>query len=235
MAHILIVDPAECSCFLVKSILLGKRYGVSISTDLREARLKLETGLFDALFVDFSGSLEDEAALVRDANDILPGMPVLALYREEAAPDLAGCDIFAAIPKPVRVSAVSDSTRRALAHVLAPSRPRRKRAVSLPVEVSAGQVGLACRATDLSSNGLLIEAEPRDFAALSRFHEFFEDPGHLSITATVSLGPDSFAVPASVAFAERTPDSKVKQIGLAFGELPGEARSRFEAVLAAVA
>lgn len=235
MAHILVVDPAECSCFLVKSILLGKRYGVSISTDLREARMKLETGLFDALFIDFSGSLEDETALIRDANDLLPGMPVIALYREEAPPDLNGCDVFAAIPKPVRVSAVSDATRRALAHVLAPSRPRRKRAVSLAVEVTAGQVGLACRATDLSTSGLLIEAEPRDFPALSRFHDFFDDAGHSSLTASVTLGSETFAVPAAVAFAERTPDSKVKQIGLAFGEIPEEVKSRFEAVLAAVA
>lgn len=234
MPHLLIADPEECSCFLMKSILLGKRYGVSISTRMEDARMKLETGLFDGMVVDFAGDSEEIGGLVKFANDLLPAMPVLALYRENAVPDLSDLRVFATLTKPIRVSAVCEAVRQAMGGVgSAPGSG--KRAVRMAVDVAAGRMALRCRATDVSRKGLLIEAEPRDFTTLTRFHEFFSDPGHDRLTASLQVGTESLVVPASIAFAERTPDEKVKQIGLRFEEIPEEIRTRFEAALAAVA
>ena len=52
MDNVLILDRERTSGFLIKSILLGRGCNVSISPTLKDARAKLQTGLFDALVLD---------------------------------------------------------------------------------------------------------------------------------------------------------------------------------------
>src|SRR5262245_25341707 len=108
MDNVLILDRERASGFLIKSILLGRGCNVSISPTLKDARAKLQTGLFDALVLDV-GEPELEMPLIKEAQDLLPGFPVVALFREELR-----SGPFVALPKPVRVGPMSDALRQAL-------------------------------------------------------------------------------------------------------------------------
>ena len=82
MDNILVVDRERSSGFLIKSILLGRGCGVSIAATLKDARLKLHTGLFDALVLDVAEP-ENELPLVEEAVALLPGFPIVALFRDD--------------------------------------------------------------------------------------------------------------------------------------------------------
>ncbi|MBI3267889.1 MAG: PilZ domain-containing protein [Planctomycetes bacterium] len=221
MLNVLVLDPAQCSSFLIRSILLGAGHAVSVSPDGRDASRKMATGLFDVALVDFAGEPAACAEFVHGTNVLLPELPVIALYREDEPPKLDGLQIYLTVNKPVRVTRVTEALRRAATYLNAPRAfiPGRC-AVQFPVEVLWGLDALPCRVSSISDRGMLLEAADRDFAHLRSFDHFFDTLSGESIDAKVRLGDDEqIPVGGKVAFLERTPDSRVRRVGVVFTEV----------------
>ncbi|MCE9583577.1 MAG: hypothetical protein K8T20_13920, partial [Planctomycetes bacterium] len=163
MDNILILDRERTSGFLIKSILLGRGCNVSLSPTLKDARSKIHTGLFDAIVIDV-GEPHLEMPLIDEVHQLLPGFPVVALFREELR-----SGPFVALKKPVRVASMSDALRQALGR--SPAAWNRHN-IDVPALVQFGAEFTEVRLSALSRHGLLI-APKHDFEAMRRFHEFF--------------------------------------------------------------
>lgn len=231
MLNVLVVDTQKSSSFLVKSILLGKKFCVSIATEIAEATRKADTGLFDIVIFDLPPSRPEEGRFLADVHRDQPEMPILLLYRGERPQDLP---VFEALEKPIRVTEVSECALRAAKRVLELAAAHR--ALALPVEVHHGEHSLRCKVTTLSEHGMLVEAEEKDFARLTQFHSFFSEDGPDMLTATVVIAEgDVLKLTGKVAFAERTPDQKLRQVALSIhGDTDAE-RDRLAAFLKGVA
>ncbi|MBI5369535.1 MAG: hypothetical protein HZA54_21055 [Planctomycetes bacterium] len=223
MLNVLVLDPELCSSFLIKSILLGAGYAVSVSADEPEAARKIATGLFDVAVVDLSaGDGVAARAFIRATNALLPGLPVLALGREEHLADLSGLSIFLSLPKPIRVARVTEAVRRAVVHLLAPRPAAPGRCVaSLPAEVTWGLDAIPCRVTSVSDRGVLLEPADREFDHLRGFDRFFDGLSRDELALRVNFGDAAdWQADGRIAFAERSPDRRVQRVGLAFAALP---------------
>lgn len=208
MDNILVVDRERSSGFLIKSILLGRGCGVSIAATLKDARLKLHTGLFDALVLDVSEP-ENELPLVEEAVSLLPGFPIVALFRDDPQ-----SGPFVSLRKPIRVHTMSDALRHALGR--SPAAWNRHN-IDVPAVVSVGAEFVECRTTALSKHGVLLTGGP-DFDRMRRFHEFFHHRLDGVIEGRIAFpgGEESFH--AHAAYAEQTPDQKYRQVGLVLDE-----------------
>ncbi len=206
MDNVLIVDRERTSGFLIKSILLGRGCNVSISPTLKDARAKLHTGLFDALVLDV-GEPEQEMPLIQEVHQLLPGFPVVALFREEA---ISGP--FVSLRKPVRVGPMSDALRHALGR--SPAAWNRHN-IDVPALVQIGAEFTEIRVSALSRHGILV-APKHDFEAMTRFHEFFHAKLDREFEGRIEFpgGEESFH--ARTAYCEQTPDQKLRHVGLVF-------------------
>ncbi|GEM_PF-5044284 len=231
MLNVLVVDTQKSSSFLVKSILLGKKFCVSIATEIAEAARKADTGLFDIVIFDLPPSRPEEARFLVDVHRDQPDVPILLLFRGERPQDLP---VYEALEKPIRVTEVSECALRAAKRVLELAAAHR--ALALPVEVRHGEHSLRCKVTTMSEHGMLVEAEERDFARLTQFHSFFSEEGPDTLTATVVIAEgDVLKLTGKIAFAERTPDQKLRQVALSIhGDTDAE-RDRLAAFLKGVA
>lgn len=226
MLNVLVVDTEKSSSFLVKSILLGKKFSVSIATTIAEATRKADTGLFDLVIFDLPPSRPEEGRFVVDLHRDQPAVPILLLYRGERPQDLP---VFEALEKPIRVTEVSEAALRAAKRVLELAAAHR--ALALPVDVRHGDHLLRCKVTTMSAHGMLVESEEKDFAKLTQFHSFFSEEGPDTLTATVVLAEgDVLKLTGRIAFAERTPDQKLRRVALtihAENEAEGEKLAAF--------
>lgn len=206
MDNILILDRERASGFLIKSILLGRGCNVSISATLKDARAKLQTGLFDALVLDV-GEPEQEMPLITEAQSLLPGFPIVALFREEPA-----SGPFIALRKPVRVAPMSDALRQALGR--SPASWNRHN-IDVPALVQIGAEFTEIRVSSLSRHGIV--AAPRhDFEAMRRFHEFFHARLDREFEGRIEFPAGEEPFHAKAAYAETTPDRRVRNVGLVF-------------------
>lgn len=231
MLNVLVVDSQKSSSFLVKSILLGKRFSVSIATDLVEARRKADTGLFDLVIFDLPPTRPEETQFLVDVHRDQPNVPLILLYRGEPPQDLP---VFEALAKPIRVVEVSEAALRAAKRVLELAAAHR--ALGLAVEVQHGEHTLRCRVATMSAHGMLLEAEEKDFARLTQFHSFFSEEGPDTLVATVTIREgEMLKLTGRVAFAERTPDQKLRQVALSISGGSDEERARLAEFLNGVA
>lgn len=231
MLNVLVVDTEKSSSFLVKSILLGKRFCVSIATTIAEATCKADTGLFDIIIFDLPPSRPEEARFIVDVHREQPAVPILLLYRGERPQDLP---VFEALAKPIRVAEVSECALRAAKRVVELAAAHR--ALALPAEVRNGERTLRCKVTTMSTHGMLVEAEEKDFARLTQFHTFFVQEVPDTLTATVVIAEGNvLKLTGKIAFAERTPDQKVRQVALSIHGETDEEMARLAAFLKGVA
>lgn len=146
MTNLLIYDPERSCGTLLRSYLRALGLRISTSDDAVEARLKLDTGLFDGV------------VLVGAALD---GVDASAL----AVMTMVGDRVEAVLPggrrlsRPRSLAAIGDLARRL--------RPAAEPCAATAV---AGEAQLVCRATDVRMPSLLLEPERGDEA---RFNEFF--------------------------------------------------------------
>jgi CheY-like chemotaxis protein len=225
MANVLVLDPGDASCHLVRSVLLGQSHGVSLSTDFDEARRKLETGLFDGVFVDLSRQPASGIGFIRWVNSERPDLPVTVLHRAGRAPDADAVKAAGCLERPVRIRALVEVARRMFGDGRAP-RP----AMDIEVDLAGDEhENVSCRARGLSVGGVLLESAPAQFGP---FSAYFERP-HESVRGTLVLGAeDRLEFGASVAFAERTHFQRIQRVGLAFAGLAGADRDRIASFLA---
>ena len=204
MDNILVVDRERTSGFLIKSILLGRGCGVSLSPTLKDARAKLHTGLFDALVLDV-GEPEHEMPLIEEAHALLPGFPVVAVFRDDPR-----SGPFISLRKPIRVAAMSDAIRHALGRS---DSAWNRHNLDVPAMVQVGAEFTEVRVAAVSRHGLLV-APGHDFEAMRRFHEFFHTKLDRSFEGRIQFPAGEESFEARAAYAEQTPDQRMRQIGL---------------------
>lgn len=216
VTNVLVVDLEKCSCYLVKSILLGHRFGVSISTTLEDASAKMATGLFDIVFADVGEGTGAEVEFIQGLNLEMPALPVIALCREEAQA-LAGCVLSARLRKPIRMAQVHEAARIAAFQMeKAGPESRRKAAARLKVHVeSPSGPTLDCLLTSVSLSGLMLESAGTAYAELQSFQDFFVGLDRKPVRVDIDVeGRPRMQITARHAFAETTPDHKIRQVGL---------------------
>lgn len=218
MANILITDLFEESAYLVRSLLRGVGHAVSISITRKDAEAKLSTGLFDVLMVDYCSLVEENLAVGKFANEMLPGMPVVALTRPELEKKLAGVQLAAKYYRPLRGRNVKEVLNVALAGMY---RETRRRAVprihtDLPISVDLAGVTFASRTIDLSSRGVAIDATEVKLTP-DQLEAIENAVGQACANASLTIDQGRvIQLKGRIAFVERHRSLSGRTIGLAF-------------------
>lgn len=218
MANILITDLFEESAYLVRSLLRGIGHAVSISITRKDAEAKLSTGLFDVLMVDYCSVVEDNLSVGKFANEMLPGMPIVALTRPELEKKLTGVQLAAKYYRPLRGRNVKEVVSQALAGMY---RETRRRAVprvhtDLPIAVELAGVSFATRTIDLSSRGVAIDATEIKLTP-DQLETIEGAVGQTCATANLTIQEGRvIQLRGRIAFVERHRTLSGRTIGLAF-------------------
>ena len=140
MTNLLIYDPERSCGTLLRSYLRALGLRVSTSDDAVEARMKLDTGLFDGIALgEIDASALAVMTMVGDRVEaILPGGRRLS--------------------RPRQLSAIGDLARRL-----------RPEIETCPATAVAGEANITCRAADVRMPSLLLEPERGDEARFSEF------------------------------------------------------------------
>ncbi len=221
MANILITDLYEESAYLIRSILRGVGHAVSIAITLEDAEAKLATGLFDTLVVDYCTVVQENLAVGRFANEMLPGMPLVVLTRPELEDRLASLAITSRFGRPIRGQRVKEAiavATQALAKLAARRAVPRLHA-ALPVELVCEGVKFSSATIDLSSRGMAVDATevkltPADIERL----ESQVRGGVVRAKLTVEPGR-VIELAGRVAFVERHRSLSGRTVGVCFEKL----------------
>ncbi|MCC6150714.1 MAG: PilZ domain-containing protein [Planctomycetes bacterium] len=221
MANILITDLYEESAYLMRSILRGVGHAVSIAITREDAESKLATGLFDTLVVDYCTVVADNLAVGRFANEMLPGLPVVALTRPELESKLVSLAITSRFGRPIRGQRVKDAMAIAM-HALQKQAARRavpRLHAALPVELECDGVKFSSATIDLSARGMAVDATevkltPVEFEAL----ESHVRGGIVRAKLTVEPGR-IIELAGRVAFVERHRSLSGRTVGVCFDKM----------------
>ena len=212
MSNILIVDPKEQSGALLKSILRGKNYGVSVSESFNEAVRKINTGLFDLVCIDSDRPGQEEKAFLADIKEIIPDLPVIAVSEKEEI-SLSGVELLA---KPLSISDFAEAVYTLLKAPVKPETAIKHCEINLPVELKGINGIVPARTLTLSVNGVLVVPDFNQEAAIQKFQSFFAQKTD-KIATTIKLKGDQFLkLQSRLTFADNTPGEKVKNAGLSF-------------------
>ncbi|MCB9895604.1 MAG: PilZ domain-containing protein [Planctomycetes bacterium] len=224
MANVLITDLFEESAYLVRSLLRGVGHAVSIAVSRADAEAKLSTGLFDVLVMDYGTIVDDNLAVGMFANEMLPGLPVVALTRPDYERRLKDVQLSGKFHRPIRGRSVKEAVQNALNNMFRQSQRRTapRVHVDLPVELEIGGVSLKTKTIDLSSRGVAIDATdcklaPEQLQAIE--NEVGKSTAHAAFT--VEEGK-VIQLTARLAFVERHRSLSGRTIGLAFEALDEE-------------
>lgn len=218
MANVLITDLFEESAYLVRSLLRGIGHAVSISISRQDAEAKLSTGLFDVLMMDYCTLTEDNLAVGAFANEVLPGLPVVALTRPELAKKLSGIQLAGKYYRPLRGRNVKEAVNAALAGMF---RDSKRRAVprihtDLPIQVDLAGVSFATRTIDLSARGVAIDATEVKLSP-DQLEAIESAVGKTGASANLTLQEGTIIkLTGRIAFVERHRSLSGRTIGLAF-------------------
>jgi hypothetical protein len=206
--NILVYDDLNSIAHLVRAALGGRRHRVSISADPADARLKLDTGLFDAIIIGPGGAPREIADHIEAE---WPALPIILAGMPGDAPV---CDpIIAVLKAPLSITELAAAVRLLESREAA----QRRQLYDMPVDVIAGDKRLACRVVIAGTDTLFLERRPLVDADTAV--ELPADP-HV----TVSRGEAS--VRACIAFTDRAAGS-VKYLGVRID--PDSARHLLEA------
>jgi len=177
--NILVYDDPRTLGHLVRSALAGRRHRASIAITVDEARLKLETGLFDALVIGPCGASRELADLLESD---WPELPLVLAGVEREVP-CAG-PIAAVLTRPIHLEALRRAVRALEARVSTPSSDVEAELVMAGVPVPGRLVGrgrgsflfepssdaaladgtrvtVRCAGTDLDADLVFADAAPR--------------------------------------------------------------------------
>jgi len=224
MANVLITDLFEESAYLVRSLLRGVGHAVSIAVTREDAEAKLSTGLFDLLVMDYGSIVDDNLAVGRFANEMLPGFPVVALTRPGYERRLEGVQLAGKFHRPIRGRDVKDAVQTALVNMFRQSARRtgQRVHVALPVELEVAGVSLKSRTIDLSQRGVAIDATDARLAP-EQLEALENEVGKSSARASLVVEEGKvIQLTARLAFVERHRSLSGRTIGLAFEALDEE-------------
>lgn len=231
--NVLVADLTHTSAFFVRSLLRAAGHRVSLALRPDEALAKVETGLFDVVYVDGDPGDAGTRALCAGLTERAPGLPLL-LCTEPGRAAPPGGDVFAVLVKPLRLGRVIGALRQAAMHLQRLREQRRfmRRTVDLKVEVWLGASRVQARAVNLSLGGMQIDAGggAEAWRLVAR--------AGTSLAARVFLedaASDGAAleVPARLAYVDA--EGASDQVGLAFRAVPEGTRARLERFLTAAA
>jgi|GEM_PF-3271032 len=232
--NILIADHNNACAFFLKSVLQPMGYGVSMAFNAPETRAKVETGLFDTVLCDMDTGKEENAGLLGDINDLLPGLPIVIIYQGTYTL-VPGVDTFCSLEKPLRVKKVSEMMDRVKNTVtsLENRRTHTRRSVNLPAELVADGRTIFCRATNLSRGGMQVETLTR--ARVKRGLEaLLNGRRHMEVLAKLFLGKNRvWEFKTNVAYVERFRFKQPEQVGLSFSDLTEGQETELESFLLA--
>ncbi|MDQ7778526.1 MAG: hypothetical protein RDV41_02305, partial [Planctomycetota bacterium] len=196
---------------------------------MEEAFKKIETGLFDILFVSFTSHPEQELAFIKKVNALLPGLPVMAIVNRPGqateahtgasdgnSPASDDVQIFRELVRPLRVAAVADAALHAIAklQVMSGAPPKQR---GVPVAVTTGERTIQCVACISGEHGVLVESFGRDQNAQREFEEFFSaSESSLMVAEFHSESGNVIKFKAQIAFTEHAVDKRLRQVGLRF-------------------
>ena len=221
MANILITDLYEESAYLVRSILRGVGHAVSIAITREDAESKLATGLFDTLVVDYCTVVAENLAVGRFANEMLPGMPLVALTRPELESKLASLAITSRFGRPIRGQRVKDAMALAMNALqkMAARRAVPRLHAALPVELVCDGVRFSSATIDLSARGMAVDATEVKLTPV----EFETLEGHVRggiVRAKLTVEPGRIIELAGrVAFVERHRSLSGRTVGVCFDKM----------------
>lgn len=221
MANVLIVDLLEASAYLVRSLLRGRGHAASIAVSAAEANAKLETGLFDTLVADLSDASAESLAIVQYANDLLPGLPVVALVRAETEGQISGVELFGKFSRPIRGTDVNKAVDRAVQHALGLGTRRKTPRVDVdfPLTIDIDGTKITARVSDLSPKGFAIDAGTEAAELTNGNHlELLAGGGRIRATMQPQKHP-SFGVSGRVAFVDRGRRAGGRLIGVVFDSI----------------
>jgi CheY-like chemotaxis protein len=221
MANVLITDLFEESAYLVRSLLRGAGHAVSIAISRGDAEAKLSTGLFDVLVLDYGVVVDDNLAVGRFANEVLPGLPVVALTREGSEELLGELQLSGRFERPIRGRVVTETINEALAGMFRRSSRRAvpRVPVNLPIELELAGMNIRARAVDLSSRGVAVDATEIKLST-QQLEALESHVGQRAATAALTIAEGRvIRLSAKLAFFERHRSLAGRTIGLAFENL----------------
>jgi DNA-binding response OmpR family regulator len=110
--NILVHDDPPAVGRFVRAALAGRNHRASIAASATEARLKLETGLFDALVIGAGGASREIADLLESE---WPGLPIVLAGVERDVPIIG--PIVSVLTRPIRLEALRGAVRALEARV----------------------------------------------------------------------------------------------------------------------
>lgn len=224
MANVLITDLFEESAYLVRSLLRGYGHAVSIAISRDDAEAKLSTGLFDIMLIDYGTIVDDNLAVGQFANEMLPGMPVVALTRPDYERRLKDIQLAGRFHRPIRGRAIRELVDNALAAMFRQSQRRAapRVHVDLPCELEIAGVSLKTKTIDLSNRGVAIDATDAKLAP-EQLQAIENEVGKLSAKTSLTIEEGKIIkLTARLAFVERHRSLSGRTIGLAFDALDEE-------------
>lgn len=216
MLNILVIDTQECSCFFIKSILLGRHYRVSISSMLRDARDKINTGLFDVIVMDLSRAEQEEKDFVKEVNDSMPCIPVIGIIEQGENFD-AELKLSETLNKPIRVRPVIEAVYRAASALGEHKQNVVADDAGIIVDIESQNGVLKCVAKRISTHGMLIEhVHTTEMENDVDFQNFFVNSRGEELKTVLSRGTDNETnILGKVAFTEKAPSGgRIKEIGI---------------------
>lgn len=224
MANVLITDLFEESAYLVRSLLRGAGHAVSIAITRENAEAKLSTGLFDVLVMDYGAVVDDNLAVGRFANEVLPGMPVIALTGSGSDSRVNELQLAGRFERPIRGSVVRDTVNSALSGLYrnATRRAVPRVHVDLPIELELAGMKINSRTIDLSSRGVAVDATEIKLTA-QQLEALQSHVGRGKANARLTLAKGRvIRLSAKLAFVERHRSLSGRTIGLCFEDLDRE-------------
>ena len=224
MANVLITDLFEESAYLVRSLLRGVGHAVSIAISRADAEAKLSTGLFDVLVMDYGTIVDENLAVGKFANEMLPGLPVIALTRPDYERRLSEIELAGKFHRPIRGRNVKEALQTALTNLFRQTQRRTAQRVhvDLPVELEIGGVSLRSKTIDLSSRGVAIDATDCKLAP-EQLEAIENEVGKTNAKASLTVAEGKIiTLTARLAFVERHRSLSGRTIGLAFDALDEE-------------
>ncbi len=235
MANILVIDLLEESAYLLRSLIRAKGHAVSIAISEAESVAKLETGLFDVVVADLCEPTETNLGLCMHANNLLPGLPIVALTHEQEQDKIKGIEIFSKILRPIRGAQVNKAVEDAAQYAanLGARRQSNRIEVNIPLHVRIGGESVRARVTDLSQKGFALDAHDKkdpDLESLNRLNEIAPKEV-LDVEMQPSKG-EKYKLRGRVAFVDPNRRFSGKMIGVVFEELEEETRHYIKTLFA---
>jgi CheY-like chemotaxis protein len=240
MTNILVVDTREECGSLVKGVLMGHTYGVSLSDSYDEAQQKLETGLFDLICLNEDNN---SPGFIKEAVHLIPDLPIITIGEDEK-PVSEATKIFKVLTRPVNLIRLTAAVREAVRFLNNQMHKTAHQGVLLPVEVGVNKTVLKCLMTEVGLKGALMQSDPATDSTGKQFSEFFrpytgsrqrDNPPAELTTAILVKNAEPLRLKPRVAFIERRVDEFINRVGLSFATLKSEEQTLLEKLIAQAA